>query len=333
MLDLSRKSWMLALISIALLNSGCAGLFKPKVTAPLPPVIAESQLNQSTVFDTINRNTESLRQLEADVRISMTGLPSSISGTLVLERPSNLRLTAGFLGVSDLGVDIGSNDELFWIWPKTSLPGQESSIKFARHSEFAASPAFQQIRLQPRWIIDALGLITFDSSDQHSGPYPHDSAAHVKFHSQLGQGAESITREVVVNKRYGWIEQVTLYDAKGARIAYANATDHQFVDQATVLPSFVQLNVFPVGSKPITMEFDLKRIKLNQLYVDPAQTWQMPSPEGVEQIDITRVPLANQIDSLSDVSQFNQPAELQPLIKERTGRRLLPRDRSSLLSR
>lgn len=319
------RTALIFLIAAILSFAGCAGFLRPKVQGPMPPMLNKAELSQSTIFDTINRNTEAVDQLEADVRISMTGLPSTISGTLVMERPHRMRLKAGFLGVNDLGVDIGSNDELFWIWPKTSLPGQPSSIKYARHDEFVKSPAFAQMRLQPRWIVDALGLITFSPTDQHEGPFARKKDKNLEFHSHLGSGTESMTRVVVVNPKYGWIERLSLYDNQGNLIAYADAIDYQYVDQKAMIPTFVKLNVFPVGSEQLTLEIDLKRIKLSQLYVDPEQTWTLPSPDNVERIDISKLPLA----------ETNQIQEGIPAIEpqERTGGLLMPRDRSSSLSR
>ena len=288
-----RTALLILILATTWSLSGCAGFWRPRTEQILPPTIHNSDLNKATVLDVINRNTDAVKQLEADIRISMTGLPTSISGTLVMERPHRMRLQAGFLGVNDLGVDIGSNEELFWIWPKSSLPGQPSSIKYARHREFAQSPAFAHMRLQPQWIVDALGLVSFSPNDHHEGPFKRKDKL-LEFHSHLGSGTESMTRVVAVNPKYGWIEQLALYDSKGSRIAYANAVDHAYIDQQAVIPRFIELNVFPAGSEKITLEIDLKRIKLTPLYVDANEIWTMPSPENVEQIDISKLPDSRQ---------------------------------------
>ncbi len=219
----------------------------------------------------------------------MNGLPSAISGTMLLESPSRLRLQAGLLGITDLGVDIGSNDELFWIWNKTNLPGKPASILYAQHDQFAQSAAGQQMRLQPKWIIQAFGLITFDSTDTHEGPFAGPNNL-LKIRSQVLSDGQPMTRDVLIHPKYGWIERIALYDPSGRLVAYADAKNHRYDEkQQATLPQYIELFVFPESGEKLELTIQVKRLKINQLYVDPDKTWLMPQPSDVPLIDLARV--------------------------------------------
>ncbi|HMO13566.1 MAG TPA: hypothetical protein PKD64_11935 [Pirellulaceae bacterium] len=283
------RTTIACLLILCLLQTGCRSVFSQRTKQPLPPVFAKDDLTLASVTGNINRNTDNVRQVEADVRISMNGLPSAITGTMLLETPDHLRLKAGVMGISDLGVDIGSNRELFWIWTKASLPGQPSNILYARHDQFAQSAAGQQMRFQPKWIIDALGLLDFKATEVHEGPFAGPNN-RIKIHSLIDANGEPMMRHVLIHPQYGWIEQVAYYDKNGNRMAYANALEHRYDEKLnTVVPQFIQLYAFPTSGEKMELTIQIKRLKINELYVDPEQTWKMPQPRDVPAIDLSTV--------------------------------------------
>lgn len=273
-----------ALVSLG----GCRVLWMPRRgNQPLPPELIQSETTLGTLAATVNANTDRVRQLDANVKISLDGLPAAISGTLLMELPDRMRLRAGLMGINDLGVDIGSNSERFWLWTKAVAPGQQQQILYAPHDGFSQSVVGLQLGIQPRWIVDALGLIRFLETDRHEGPFPRDDQ-RLTIRSHLKSVSDRYVRDVVVHPKYGWIEQVAIYSSQGKLLAYANAMDHRYYkEEQTVLPRYIELHVFPATGEKMKLAINLKTITLNQLYV-PEDTFQMPQPAGVELIDMTR---------------------------------------------
>src|SRR5687768_3600058 len=109
-----------------------------QVSAPTQRVLPVSPTLEQVV-NVVNQNGLQVRSLSSNqVSISMPGAPVDLnSSTLAAERVRKFRLRAGnrFTGQE---ADIGSNDELFWIWVKRN---QEPSIFFCRHDQFANSAA------------------------------------------------------------------------------------------------------------------------------------------------------------------------------------------------
>src|SRR5207244_1355052 len=68
-------------------------------------------------------------------------------------------------------------------WPqmlqqyKHQLPGmwvlrnQPPSLFFCRHDQFAASAARQIVPVEPEWLIPAMGVVSFEPTEQHQGPF------------------------------------------------------------------------------------------------------------------------------------------------------------------
>ena len=75
---------------------------------------------------------------------------------------------------------------------------------FCRHDQFAASPARQMVPIQPDWLIDALGVSTFDPSLPHQGPYPlPDGRLEIRTIKETPEG--TITKRTILDASQGWV--------------------------------------------------------------------------------------------------------------------------------
>ena len=272
---------------------------------PALPVVFEQPPSLEQLTESINENTSRLKQLEAHVTVSLDGLPN-LNGNLALERPRNLRLRAGVMGIAELGVDIGSNDELFWVWSRASGAGAGPVLIYARHQEFAESDAAKQLPIQPQWIVQALGLVTSESSDQHQlGNRRPDGRIEIR--TTLRTTRETITRVVVVEPRSGAIRQLALYDQQGKRIAYANAMRYQFdAEQQVKIPRYVEVYFPDPAGGQVKLAISLRSHKINQLSGEPKLLWKMPQPADVKTIDISRIPIAGR-SAVPGTGQANFP--------------------------
>ena len=233
------------------------------------------------MIEKINANTSRIQQLESSVRVSVDGLPA-LTGNLIVERPRRMRLKAGVLGLSDLGVDIGSNDTEFWIWSKSSLGGQSPAIYFASHADYARSSARQAMRLEPQWVIDALGLISLDPNQNIEGPRSRPDG-----HLEIVIHDTTTFRKVVIEPRYGWILRQSIYDKGGNLVAYTDSVKHVYDSEYQAnLPRHVKIVVLGQNQQTMSLTVDLTSYAINSAFFDPENTWRRPDPQDIRQIDI-----------------------------------------------
>src|SRR5262245_23299422 len=92
-------------------------MVNPFASGPVAPQILAENASREQIIAAVNQNSSRIRSLTAtgaSITVpDMLGLPL-LSGNIAAERPNRFRLTAG-TAVSGQEIDLGSNDELFWI--------------------------------------------------------------------------------------------------------------------------------------------------------------------------------------------------------------------------
>lgn len=252
--------------------------FQPK---PAAPIVLQQDSTLADIMMAVENQTQRVRQLKADANVSAEGLPAAMRGDLLMERPDRLRLQAGVLGVPELGFDLGSNSEWFWIWKKASLPNDPPVFYFARHVDYQQSQLARTTQLEPRWLIDALGLIEFSPHDRHEGPVRLPNG-HVEIHTYLTTPSGNKVRVLEVDPKRALILRQTYYDQAGQRIAYIDSSKYQYYREFQVsLPHAVEIHVGTPDGGTTKLSVHLSRFTVNTLYGDPERMWQMPMPTGV----------------------------------------------------
>ena len=285
-----RKTVFLA-CSICLFSSltGCQIIQRFRSPPIAAPVVYETQPTLDQMLLTLNQQAAAVQQVRAEVRVGMNGIPGRLKGTLMIERPKKLRLKAGLLGVSEMGVDVGSNDELFWVWSRASIPGQQPALFYATHREYQHSRLRSAIPIEPTWLIDALGFVEFSPEDRHEGPFQEKNGLY-KIVTYLESGPQPTVRVSTIDPKYGWIAQQTIYDQNGKRIAYVNSTGHKFYPEHNVsLPQKIEIFVDQPNNKPVKLTVNADEFSINSIYGDPNQLWAIPNPPGIPKIDLTQV--------------------------------------------
>ena len=298
------KKWMVLTLLISIvttMSSGCQWFNQFRNTDPPIPVAFNNTPTLEQLTTSINQNTQNVRQIQSAVKVSMDGVPAKLSGNLAIERPNKLRIEAGVLGVSELGVDIGSNDSVFWVWSKASVGGMEPIMLYSTHHDFARSNAAKSLPIQPQWITQALGLVTFEPQDEHTGPFTRNDG-RVEIRSRINSPQGQTTRVVVMDPRFGVINQIAMYDSSNNRIAYANAFRYIYDQEHQVrLPRHVEIFFNdPNTRKQNKLSIALDNLSLNSFYGDRETIWTMPQPQDVRTIDVSKV----------DITQ-NAPANQQ----------------------
>ena len=273
--------------------TGCGIFDRFNRRADQAPIVLNDTPTLDSLLATLNAHSQQVQTIKTDVRVSTAGAPT-MRGTLSVERPRKLRLEAGVAGVT--AMDVGSNEDLFWIWSKVALPGQPPTLMYARHIDFETSPIRRQIPLDPTWLIDGLGFTEFKSTEQHRGPYVRPSDGRLEIHTYRQTAVGQAIRVCVVDPKTAQILQQTYYDAEGKQIAYLNLVKHKYYEEKGVsLPQRIEVNVSGPDNQSATLVVNASDYSFKPFYGDPARLWGMPNPT-----DVSRV-------NLADIQAITQP--------------------------
>ncbi|MDP1560901.1 MAG: hypothetical protein Q8M16_05855 [Pirellulaceae bacterium] len=281
--------WLVGLVVLAP-ATGCK-LFQSREKLTPVPVVFTNTPQVGDLFTTVNRRTQNVRQLQAETTVGISGVPAKLSGSLIVERPNRLRLKVSPLGMDSLGADIGSNEQQFWVWVKSGGVMADSMLMFANHQEYAQSQVATVMPLEPRWITDALGLITFESNGQYQGPITRpDGRLEIRAQEPTARGMMAST--MVFDPKTGLLKQKAMYDAQGQMIGYCDIGEYQYFPEVdAAVPTSMTLHFRPGTDLASTATIQLSNIRLNGLYVDPNTAWSMPNPVGIQRVDLSRTPI------------------------------------------
>jgi len=277
--------------------------FATRPAAPLAPVAFENTPTLPQLMQVVNGNTQRVQQLHSDTAtVSTPGFPS-LRASLSVERPRRLRLRAKMLGPE---LDLGSNDEVFWFWLKSS--GQPA-VLFARHDQFAQSQAQQMLPIEPAWIVESLGLVTLDPGIQHEGPVRR-SDGKIEVRSHIRGTSGDVIRTLVIDPSYGWILEQHITDLNHRALVSALATDHRFYPEFAVsLPHRVEIRS-PAANR--TFQIEVGEYYINRPIEDPQETWSLPNIMGQTPINLLSFPLGASGDGSLGAPNYNQPPPAAP---------------------
>ncbi len=267
----------LLLMALGLWISGCSLPF----FAPKPPQVLSRTPTLDDVTATVNGNTARVRSLKVTgARVSSGIVPLPITTDIAIERPQRFRIMAGATLMGPL-VDIGGNDQIYWAWFKSSP--QPPSIYYCRQEQFAYSAARRLIPIEPQWLIEAFGLVTFSPHEQHQGPAPV-GRGRLEIRTIRPTPNGPFTRLTVVDDRTGLVLEQHLYDPQG-KLQLSALTSKYSKDEANGvwLPRQVDFN-YPAMNASLKVSMD--RVEVNTLGPADANLWQMPEYPGYAPLDV-----------------------------------------------
>lgn len=273
------KLWHCCLVLLLLIcgsGASCQQMVA-QYTQPLPRALPP-MATLAQVIDVVNKNSSQVSSFSTmGASVSTPGYPA-LRANVAFQRPRGFRLR-GDMALSGPEVDLGSNDTLFWFWVRRN---NQPALYFCRHDQFANSAARQVLPIEPDWIAQALGLVSFEPNEQHEGPFPvRGGRLEIRSTSPGQNGARRVT---LVDESSGIVHEQHVYDARGTRIASAIMTGHQR-DPATgvVMPRKVRIE-WPTANFEMTIE--LADLQINKLTGDPAALFAMPQYPGYVNIDL-----------------------------------------------
>jgi len=258
-------------------------LVNPFANGPAAPQILMENAPREQIVAAINQNSSRIRSLTATGATitvpDMMGLPL-LSGNIAAERPGRFRLTAGTT-VSGQEIDLGSNDELFWMWVKRNQP---PGVYFCRHAQFANSNIRQMMPVEPSWLLAALGMVELDPASVYDGPLPRGDGT-VELRSKMPSASGTMQRVTVVDARRALVIEQHIYDPSGKTLLASAVAESHCYDpvQQISLPQVVSIRLPPAN---IALKINLGNVQINQLAGDQSQLWTMPNFDGSPQYDL-----------------------------------------------
>ena len=260
---------------------GCVGFrglglrhgIDPLAGAPRPRWAEDPQVEE--VVDHLNRNVDKLQTWRANsVSIKANHLP--LSGMLAVERGRHLRLVVNSIAGNE--VDMGSNDDLFWIWAKRMPPPE---YVYCRHEQTEAVRQAMGIPFEPEWLMQALGVAPLESAGMKLEIEPTARQARLVQQVTSAHG-HPLRKVILVDLPRGVILEHSVYDYNGKPIAIARLDEHQ-LDKASgvVLPRRVRLDM-PQSDMSLVMK--LGQVEINRGI--PSQIWDMPKMNGYQMVDL-----------------------------------------------
>lgn len=243
------------------------------------PTVLNPQASLEDVVRVVNANSARIQQLQSSgATLTLAGVPP-LETSYALDRPRRFRLRAE-TRITGPELDLGSNDEIYWVWVKRN---EQPAIYWGKHAEFDKSTARDIVPIPPDWLIQALGVVEIDPTARHEGPF-RSRPGQLEIRSHLVMNQREVTKVMVIDDARGWVLEQHLYDANQQPIASSVASAFQF-DQVhgVSLPRFVEIRLPPAG---LSFSLQTDRHLVNQLSGDPNQLWTMPQITGVPTIDL-----------------------------------------------
>ncbi len=257
-------------------GAGCPRVLQ-QYTQPIPRALPPSA-SLAQVIDVVNDNSARVQSLSTNrATITMPGFPS-LNANIAFQRPRSFRLVGQKFLSAEL--DVGSNDQLLWFWLRRAQP---PAMFYCRHEQFATSAARQIIPVEPEWLIEALGVVTFDKAGPIEGPSPVGSGRlEVKTRSITAGTAAS--RLTIIDDSRGIVLEQHVYDAQGVRIASAVMSKHvRDPASGVTLPRHVEIQMPPAN---LTLGVDMADLQVNQLTASPQELFTKPVYEGYNEVDL-----------------------------------------------
>lgn len=308
------------LCALCLGSPGCQLL--RQMMNPRPAVLIDTNPSFAQVSNIVNQNAARVVSLQSNsARISAAGMPGSLNANMALRRDRRFRLKADF-ALTGPEVDLGSNDELFWVWLRRSEP---KALYVCRHADYHQSSARAILPVQPEWLIEAFGLASFNRDERHSPPEPvGQNRLRVTSIRQTPLG--QMSKVTVIDSRYGDVVEQHLYDANQQLVATALTDDFRkyvLADQSEIyLPHEVQL-IFPNSQMSLTV--DVGSYEVNTIGAGDEPMWQLPQVAGYPVVNLAD-PNLNllPLSGIPPAGAQQQPNMQQPNVQQPGGNQSAP---------
>lgn len=278
-------SWI-GIFLICFINGGATCARRgTQVSLPPPPTVWAEPPSLTELVTVINRSS-SIQQLSSNSAtvdvLTMPAVPK-LNATLSLQRERRFRLRANLPVVLGTGMDLGSNEEVFWF----EVPeGISKTLYYARHDQYQQKLSRAILPVDPTWVIDALGLARIDPQAVVAGPVQRGDGK-LEIRTAVSMPSGIYQRVYYIEPTAGYITDQYVFGPSGVEIARAHTSNHVYYDQAQcVLPHQVELHLTPAIGPPLAMRIAIGSFAVNQLLSGDPELFSMPRA-AAQAVDLT----------------------------------------------
>lgn len=276
----------------------CAMLF---VTMSLGCSLSKFKLRQASVFEPdvtktqvvnyINRNvigTDSTPGISSwktsDAKVQVTGIPFPLPASMAVEAPRNLRIVVTHPISGAQEVDMGSNQEGFWVWTKE----QTEMITCSHEDTSLALQHFEMpIQIQPEWLMEVFGVTPVDGAEYELQRPKTDLPVIDLVATRTTPTGKHVERVIRVNTYTGNVDEHILREQNGETIAVATLDKYREMPNGTMLPTFVRIT-WPAAET--VMKISLGHPEVNPpSFAGTHGMWNQPQIPGTKVVDIGKL--------------------------------------------
>lgn len=301
--------WIGVLFTVA--ACGCASSRRgTTMNFPPPPAVLSATPTLPEVVSVVNR-TANIRQLSsnsASVDVLSMNVPR-LSGNLNMQRERSLRLQATIPLLLGTGVDLGSNDEVFWY----EVPeGVSKTMYYARHDQYRQQLNRAIFPVDPTWVMDAMGMVQIDPVKVISGPTRREDGK-LEIHDRVQMPDGMYRRVYFIEPQAGYVTHQFVYGPSGNEIARSVASNHVYYEQVQcAVPHQVELSLVPNGGQPLSMRISVGSYAVNQLLSGDPNLFTMPR-SAANAVDLAGPGLAPPIAATGPTNYTADAAAAYPI--------------------
>lgn len=269
-----------AVVLVAGSGASCPNVIRGYQVGVMPlPRTLPAQPTREQIIAAIEDNTSRVRSYAATQAVLVVPGVPRLSAQVACEPPRRFRLRAQ-TSLTGNELDIGSNDDLFWLWIRRHDP---PIMLFCEHDKYDQSSARQVLPIRAEWMPELLGLVRFSPQHRHEGPFM-TADGRLEIRSTIDSPDEQLVRSIILHPMTGLVEEQHLFTSTGTRLASVRASRHR-VDPGSgaALPRLIDVS-WPGSGIEFTLE--VTSLVTNVPSTDPSQLWQMPAYDGYDPIDL-----------------------------------------------
>jgi hypothetical protein len=268
----------------------CGATCMPKRTIPdfQPTPAFNSPPTFEQLVEVLNRtrNVQSLQSNSASVTLNNE---RAVNTNMTWAREKKFRMTASVAGIA--GLDIGSNEEAFWLTIRNFATTPE--MYYARHDEFESLVHRPMLPVSPVWLIEALGVIELNPQLVQQAPVTRADGL-IEITSWVPSPIGNFARTIVVDPKFGYSRQIVLKDPTGRFVANAQQSKHQYYPSIQAsLPHAVKVQLSPAGYEVIELDISIGAYLVNGLPPDNVAQFVMPDRSAFQSYDLARLNQGN----------------------------------------
>lgn len=310
----------LLIVAVALSATGCnlypkiftRDPFGPKAACALPPEATKEEivlyLNKNILGENGRGGVTGWR---SKPKVYVKGIPVGADADLAVAAPRNLRMRVYEPLSGNAMMDLGSNDEHFWLWTKDQ-PDQRNDVMVCRHEDFGTAITKLNMRLpfHPDWMMEVFGVVPLDPSEfaiEH--PFEKSPIVDLVAHRHAPNG-EPVLRVIRINACHGLVLEHQLRREGGGVIARAVLTGHyKQPDSQAIVPKQIRLE-WPELDEFIVLK--LNEIDVNSGVSNESQLWTMNAPPGSQVVDLGQMARLQGKDPIAMHEEIEQTGTSNP---------------------